>query len=287
MNDVTPPTVVEQPLACIGCGYNLFRLPVVGTCPECGRLIKDSSGPERLPLHDQRYVRRLRIGFGLLALEGGLVFGSMAVALLAAFLSLFGVRVETALEVALYAASAAAIPWVFGCLLSTTLPSEMVGYDNLRALRRSIRWWMPAKLGPVALLLSVMLLDERIDRLLLLALIWPSLPLSVYVRGVVLERVGCLVRLAAISVSQTATAATISQGTATFLTSSRLVTLALVAVMLLACLAMLPHSDSNLSSILLAVLALPVIVLLFVWYAMAVSFTVLLAQMSYKLRTGG
>jgi len=74
--------VVEHPLPCAGCGYELARLGVAARCPECGLAIGRSISGDHLVASDPAYVRRLANGArraGLGATLGWCALAALAV----------------------------------------------------------------------------------------------------------------------------------------------------------------------------------------------------------------
>ena len=57
----------DEPIFCVGCGYDVRNLPVDGPCPECGTPIERSLGGLRLAAADPRWLARLTLGQSLVA----------------------------------------------------------------------------------------------------------------------------------------------------------------------------------------------------------------------------
>ncbi|RME39922.1 MAG: hypothetical protein D6788_04460 [Planctomycetota bacterium] len=55
-----PPEARPRPPTCDVCGYNLTGLPMEGNCPECGRAVAESIGPQARP--GPPWCRRRRLG---------------------------------------------------------------------------------------------------------------------------------------------------------------------------------------------------------------------------------
>ena len=59
--------VMDTP--CVSCGYNLRGLSVEGRCPECSAVVSRTLDPRRLRFSDPRWLTRLRVGAGFLAVS--------------------------------------------------------------------------------------------------------------------------------------------------------------------------------------------------------------------------
>ncbi len=57
----------DQPIFCVGCGYDVRNLPVDGPCPECSTPIERSLGGMRLAAADPRWLARITLGQSLVA----------------------------------------------------------------------------------------------------------------------------------------------------------------------------------------------------------------------------
>ena len=274
-------TDVSRSLPCIRCGYELNHLPEQGTCPECGLAIRESLAGTRLPLHDQDYVRCLRVGFTLMSLESVLVLLGIPFALVAVAAILDSEPVGLAVLLWALSWAAAAIPWLAGCLLCTATPAALLAFGEIADIRRRVRRWMLVKLCPLALVVLVLVLE--MPTLVAASLIGPVLAAAVYCRGVVFDDLGRLAQLAAIGIGQPKPATVGAERTGEFRTVSRWMALFLLGgVTVVVALAMFDESVVVFITVMVAVAVMPLPI---IWALIWASVAALFAEVGFKLRT--
>ncbi len=151
----------DQPIFCVGCGYDVRTLPVDGPCPECGTPIERSLGGPRLAAADPRWLARLTLGQSLIA--WGLytaLLGFCFVPLTAALFAILAPRGKfpfaglppriTFVGLAGVFFVGAALCWVGALLVTAPDPGES-GTEPAHSSRNLARWGLPAPIGFICL----------------------------------------------------------------------------------------------------------------------------------------
>lgn len=88
---------IDQDITCTSCDYNLRTILLDANCPECGQPVIDSLDPNRLCFADPKWLKRVRLGLGIVLLSGLNFIALLITVIIARQLSM--TRVEDLTEV--------------------------------------------------------------------------------------------------------------------------------------------------------------------------------------------
>ncbi len=128
--------MVQEHRACVECGYDLFGLPLAGSCPECGKPVADSLRGILLQYASREYVGMVRQGHSIV-LNG--ILAQVIITILVwieTATNVFGPIVEAGAGIATIAVSIV----VFAGYLRLTIPDpQFTGTERPDAARQIVR----------------------------------------------------------------------------------------------------------------------------------------------------